>query len=135
MKSGLLASLGLYAIACCLPALAFRKTGSPDDIMLGLRALAVGWSGIFAGVLGWYANPLWLLGLLLIALRKPTAAAIAGVLAVALACTVFSDLGRELPADEGNVTKTAILRVLPGFYVWVASFLLLPITAFFPRGK
>lgn len=135
MKSGLLVSLGLYAIACCLPALAFRKTGSPDDIMLGLRALAVGWSGIFAGVFGWYANPLWLLGLALTALRKPTAAAIAGVVAVIIACTVFSDLGRELPGDEGNVTKTAILRVLPGFYVWVASFLVLPIVALLQRGK
>ncbi|MGJ5820021.1 hypothetical protein [Paludibaculum fermentans] len=135
MKSALLVSLVLYGAACCLPALALRKTGSPDDIMLGLRALAVGWSGIFAGVLGWYANPVWLLGLVLGALRKPTAAAIAGVLAVAIACTVFSDLGRELPGDEGNITKTAILRVLPGFYVWLASFLVLPVAAFLQRGK
>ncbi|MGC4053770.1 MAG: hypothetical protein QM757_31670 [Paludibaculum sp.] len=135
MKIGVLVSLGLYAVACCLPALAFRKSGSPDDIMLGLRALAVGWSGIFAGVLGWYANPLWFIGLVLLALRKPTAAALAGVVAVAIACTVFSDLGRELPADEGNVTKTAILRVLPGFYLWVGSFLALPLGAFLQRGK
>ncbi len=135
MKSGILVSLALYGIACCLPALTFTKNGTPDDIMLGLRALVVGWSGVFFGVLGWCANPLYLLGLAFTAMRKPVPAAIACLLAVAAACTIFKDLGRELPGDEGGVTKTAIVRVLPAFYVWVASFLVLPVAAFLQRAK
>lgn len=135
MKSGLWISLGLYAVACCLPALEWRKDHSANDVMLGLRALAVGWSGIFAGVLAWYANPLWLLGLLLATLRKPTAATIAGIVAIGIACTVFQDLGRELPGDEGGVTKTAMIRVLPGCYVWLASLVLLPLAAWFQRAR
>ncbi|MEP6534899.1 MAG: hypothetical protein ABJF23_06265, partial [Bryobacteraceae bacterium] len=117
----LLISPVLFAVACCLPALEFRNSGTPNDVMLGLRALAVGWSGIFAGVFGWYANPFWAFGLLLSGLRKGRAAAVFGVIAMALAATTFSDIGRELPGDEGNVTRTAILRLLPGCYVWMAA--------------
>jgi hypothetical protein len=70
MKRGLVVSLALFAKACCLPALEFRISNGPNDVMWGARALVVGWSGIFAGVMAWYANPMWLLGLLLWALRK-----------------------------------------------------------------
>ncbi len=42
--------------ACCLPALEFRNTRSPHDVMWGANAHATGWSGIFAGVFAWYAN-------------------------------------------------------------------------------
>jgi hypothetical protein len=30
-------------------------------------------------------------------------------------------VGRELPGDEGNVTKTRIVAVLPGAYTWFVS--------------
>lgn len=78
MQSPVLVSVALYVAACCLPALEFRNTTNADDVMWGLRALAVGWSGIFAGVMAWYANPFWLLG---------------------------------------NVTRTTLIRLLPGCYV------------------
>jgi hypothetical protein len=71
MKSGLLVSMVLFAIACCPPALEFKNSHGPNDVMLGLRALAVGWSGIFAAVVAWYANPVWVLGLLLAVFRNP----------------------------------------------------------------
>jgi hypothetical protein len=129
MRSLLLATIVLYVVACCLPALEFKNSDKLNDIMLGLRALAVGWSGIFAAVVAWYANPIWLLGVILGLLRKPIPAAIAGVLAVAIGLTTFSLLGRELPGDEGNVTKTMVVRFLPGCYVWMASLIALPITA------
>ena len=135
MKSGLLVCPGLYAIACCLPALERRQDHAGPDIMLGLRALAVGWSGIFAGVTAWYANPVWLVGLGLAAFRRTNLAFAAGVVALLIGLTVFRDLGRELPADEGNVTKTAIVRVLPGAYVWFASLAALPVAAWLQRGR
>src|SRR5918993_5212214 len=95
-----------------LPALELK----PNDNAFGLRILVVGWSGIFAGVLAWYANPVWMLGLLFGTLRKRMPAILCGVLSLPIAVTVFSDLGRELPGDEANVTKTAIVRLLPGGY-------------------
>jgi hypothetical protein len=39
-------------------------------------------------------------------------------------------VGRELPGDEGNVTRTAVIRVLPGCYLWMASMAVLPLLVF-----
>jgi hypothetical protein len=129
----LLASVALFVLACAMPALEFKNSNGSTDVMLGLRALVVGWSGLFAAVMAWYANPFWLLGLILAYLRKPMFAMVAGVMAIAIAATVFSVVGRELPGDEGNVTKTTIIKLLPGCYVWLASLVLLPITALFQK--
>ena len=73
--------IGLFVFACCLPALTFK----PDDVAFGLRILVVGWSGVFAGVLAWYANPLWVLGLVFGALRKRIPAVLCGILSLPVA--------------------------------------------------
>jgi len=131
-----LVSVLLFVAACCLPALEFRsvETGAPD-VMFGARALVVGWSGIFAAVMGWYANPFWLVGVIFAAFKKPMFSAMAGIIALAISCSVFFDLGRELPADEGNVTHTRIARVLPVCYVWMASMAALPLLALVRKTK
>lgn len=136
MNKVLIGSLVLYVIACCLPALEFKNSGSAvaTDVMLGLRALAVGWSGIFAGVFAWYANPAGLVSLILMVLRKPAPSLVFAVIAIALASTTFLLIGRELPGDEGGVTKTTVVKLLPGFYVWMASIVAVPVAAWFPRG-
>ena len=121
----------LFVIACCIPALEFRSTNNPHDVMWGANALVVGWSGIFAGVFAWYANPVWLLGLLLGVLRKPILVVVVGVIAVFIASTTFLVIGRELPGDESNVTRTTVVRLLPGCYLWMASMATLPLAALF----
>jgi hypothetical protein len=126
----LITSLLLFLVSCCLPALEFKNSSSPNDVMFGLRALVVGWSGFFVWVLSWYANPVWLLGVVLVLLRKPIPAAIVGVVAIAIAYGTFSLVGRELPADEGNVKKMTVIKLLPGCYVWMASLVILPVAAF-----
>jgi hypothetical protein len=126
MRAGVFVSVSLFAIACCLPALEYKDGRAP---LIGINALAVGWSGIFAGVVGWYANPVWLLGLVFGFLRKPVIATAAGVIAVLIAATVFTLLGRELPGDEGGVTKISFSRLLVGCYVWLASLATLPVWA------
>ncbi|MBI2684740.1 MAG: hypothetical protein HYX27_00375 [Acidobacteria bacterium] len=132
MKNPLYISVGLFLAACCLPALEWKQKDGMD-VMLGLRALAVGWSGIFAGVLAWYANPIWGIGLFFGALRKRAPAIVIGFLAILIALTLFNDLDRELPADEGNVNKTSIQRLLPGAYVWLLSLAAAPIGAAFRK--
>jgi len=129
MLRPLLVPLILYILACCYPALEWSNSQKPNDIMLGLRALALGWSGIFAGVFAWYANPLWFVSLILAGFRKPMWALTPSLIAIAISFTVYQDIGRELPGDEGNVTKTAIIKLLPGCYVWFASLISLPIAA------
>jgi hypothetical protein len=130
MPIPVLISLVLFVIACALPALEFKNSHKPNDVMLGLRALAVGWSGIFAAIVAWYANPIWLVSVVLTCFRRPMLATVFGIIAVALALTTISIVGRELPGDEGNVTKTTVIRLLPGFYVWIASIAIVPLTAF-----
>jgi hypothetical protein len=125
----LFTSLALFLLACGMPALEFKNSNGSTDVMFGLRALVVGWSGLFAAVMAWYANPFWLLGLVLAFFRKPMFAMFVGVVAIAIATTVFSVVGRELPGDEGNVTKTTVIKLLPGCYLWLASLVLLPVAA------
>ncbi len=118
-----LSVLDLCNSSLCLPALKWRNDNNlPEwDIMLGLRALAVGWSGIFAGIVSWYANPLWLLALVFAFFRKVWLGSITGAIALVIALTIFTVIDRVLPADEGGVNKTKIVAKLPGAYVWFAS--------------
>ena len=127
------ASALVFVVACCLPALEFKNSSAQNDIMLGLRALAIGWSGFFAGILSWYANPLWLVAIVFSLMRKPTLSLCFGALAVIVAFTTFKILGRELPADEGNVTKMTVIKILPGCYVWLASLAITPLGALMQR--
>ncbi|HLK65148.1 MAG TPA: hypothetical protein VKU19_17015 [Bryobacteraceae bacterium] len=131
MKIGLLVSIALFVLACALPALEFWHSQGPHTTMWGAQVLAVGWSGFFAGVLGWFANPFWLAGLIFGFFRKPIPTAAMGVVAIAIACTTFGVVGRELPGDEGDVTKQAIVRLLPGYYAWLASMAALPVSSIF----
>lgn len=123
----------LFAIACCLPALEFSRSAGGTDTQWGANILAVGWSGIFAGVTAWYANPVWLLALVLAWFRKPTLAAVAGLVPIGIAATTFSLFGQVLPADEGNVNHMTLIRLLPGCYVWMASLAVLPLVVFFRK--
>lgn len=131
-KNPLLAPLALFVLACCVPALQMAKN---NEISFGIHAFAMGWLGLFAGVFAWYANPLWALGVIFCAFRKRIPSIVCGLLALPIALTVFTDIGRELPGDEGNVTKTAIVRLLPGAYLWLASLVALPIAAFLRPPK
>ena len=135
MKMVLLASLALFIVACCIPALQFHKSQGGDDIMIGAGVLGVGWSGIFAGVFAWYANPVWLLGLIMDFVGKPRFAAVAGLIALAIGCTTFTLIGKMLPADEGGVNQMTLVKTLTGCYVWLASLAALPLVLFFPRWK
>ena len=135
MKIVLGVSVILFGIACCLPALEFSKNQDSKDVLSGINVLAVGWSGIFAGVIAWYANVLWVIGLVLGLLGKPKLAAVAGVLALLTGCTTFSLFGQQLPADEGGVNHMSLTRTLPGCYVWLASLAVAPVVVFFPKGK
>ena len=102
-------------------------------MMWGGEALEIGWIGILQGVMTWYANPLWIVGALFTILRVRTVAAIAGILACAVACTIFSLIGRDLVADESGSNYMRVVRLLPGAWAWMASLVVLPLANVFRR--
>lgn len=97
--------------------------------------MAVGWSGIFALVVPWYANPVWVLGVLFGFLKMSKAGAVAGVIACLIAASIFPVIGRDLPGDEGGVTHTSIVRLLPGCYVWLLSLVVLPVVCLLTKRR
>lgn len=122
-------SPALFVVSCALPCLEFLEKNGKVDIMLGLRALAVGWSGIFAGITAWYANPVWFVGVTMAFWGRPMVSIFAGAMAAGLGWSTQKVVGRELPADEGNVNKMVLTRVHEGFYVWLASFIVLTVVS------
>jgi len=133
MKILLYLSPALFVLSCCLPCLEIKESNGKIDIMLGLRALVVGWSGIFAGITAWYGNPIWLLCAALGRWDRSLPGILGGGVAVAIGWTTRWLIGRVLPADEGNVNKMAVVRVLPGFYVWITSLATLSVVSFVQR--
>jgi hypothetical protein len=117
----IVASLLLYALACATPCLEFQKDGRLW-IWNGLDSLGGGWIGLFFSQFAWLANPLWLAGLLLLAWRRWTAAMICALLALLFAANTFLLLHKQLPGDEGGMTRMELQRLLVGFYFWLASF-------------
>lgn len=134
MKTMAAISAALFVIACCLPALEWKPDSGPAYVDNGLRTLALGWSGLFGNLLTWYANPLWLWALVLALQRRPWPSTIVALVGLLLALTMFSAVGRDMPGDEGNVTKTRIIALLPGAYVWLVG-IGLPVFAVALAGK
>jgi hypothetical protein len=130
MKILCVVSIVLFVVACCVPALEFTKSGT-KDILSGGNVLGVGWSGIFAGVFAWYANPIWLLALIMGLIGKPKIAAIAGIAALLIGLTTFTLFGESLPADVGGTNQMMMTRTLVGCYILLASLASMPALFFF----
>jgi hypothetical protein len=127
-------SVLLFIAACFLPALEFsRKTYSGGDILI------VGWFGIMAGCIACYANPVWLFALIMAFVGKNNLALIVGFIALAIGCTTFLLFGRQLGSEwSGDVSGNhyeALVRVLPGCYLWLLSLVAVPAGVFFPNAK
>jgi len=120
VRFAIVISVVLFVAACAVPALEFKRSWGPPEVWRGWEILAFGWSGLFALMLGWLANPVWIASLF-----RPRV----GWIAMAIAATIVIDMHRTLPGDEGGVTTQVISRLLPGFYLWMASLLTLPLFA------
>ncbi|MFN8442824.1 MAG: hypothetical protein U0175_18755 [Caldilineaceae bacterium] len=116
----------LFILACAVPALEFRHYCSDPanyDMVTweGLRALALGWMGLFVGMIGWYANPFWLFGMLAYLFNFRWVARILLFIALVLALTSFMLIDTSVPADEANVCKLMLETPLIGFYLWLGA--------------
>lgn len=122
-----------YAAACLLPAIhlktgAFFGHGSPPGPVPGWALLVPGGVivlGIFNPTLAplawaWLANPLLLIGSVLLFCRKARSAMVAAMIALVLSA------GCWMPSDEVD-------GLLVGYYLWVASMIALVTVAWFTR--
>jgi hypothetical protein len=110
------ASVVLFALSLVLPALGEGELGV--RVEPGYMILGTGYFGVLFGQLAWFANPLWVAGLVYLIRRRWKAAAICASLAVVLAAESFLLYSTGFPSDSG---ATIPVRLLAGFWVWWSS--------------
>jgi hypothetical protein len=88
---------------------------------------------VLSYLFAWCANPFWGLGMILALLHKPKTAMVIGIIAVLFACTTFLAIGQQFPGDEGGITHNVISHLSVGFYFWMASLLVLPVSIYFQK--
>jgi hypothetical protein len=119
------ASLLLFVIACATPAVYFDSTS--HEPWPGVMTLILGAFGLFTGQFAWLANPFYAIALVLVLVRQWIAAATVAAIALLVALTSLLLLGETVPLDEAGVNKATVTGFGPGFYVWLASILLVAV--------
>jgi len=111
MKIGLIVSGRHIRDRLCLPALEFKNGNGPNTVMWGLNALAAG-CRYFAAVMAWYANPFWVAGLTLGFVGRLKLGRSGHHRGRYLGDHIFHPRPGTA-CDEGNVTRTTVVRLLP----------------------
>ena len=131
-RTAVLLSCGLYMCACAALAADSWQTslgGGADHYQTytGLNCLLFGWLCLFNAPtnLAWLANPLALVGAVLLLVRRPTGAARCGAVAFVLGLMYVFFPG-------GNPGHPDVPR--EGAWLWVGSLLALTIAALIRRG-
>jgi hypothetical protein len=147
-RTALLISCGLYLAACALPAIdswtppnGGYYTDDPQKgwhyvTCPGWECLILGWMFVDVGGevpwygLAWLANPLALVSVLLLVVRRPTGAAAFGVASLVCGALFLIDApGRhghsDMPRDIPRV----------GAFLWLGSFVALALAAMIRRGS
>ena len=136
----ILGSMGLFGVACALPALDFRAvlaTGVPTPASAlvpqpwpGFALLLLGWAGLLSLEVAWFANPLLALAWLALGFRRWRVAFALAAVALLFAADLL--LGRTITVI-GDTATTAMFvdRVRPGCYLWVASIVVVAFGAAF----
>jgi hypothetical protein len=124
--AGLLAGMHIYSFF--LPVFHFKdsKMAGFHKPVYGIEVLILCGFGLFEGAFGWFANPLFWLGLILLACRQFRASGVLGLVTILLALT--SVFAKTWWFNEGMGTPIAGFGI--GFYVWFSSFVHLAIGSF-----
>jgi hypothetical protein len=121
-------SLILFSIACLLPALVFLGN-SGTDIWQGYRILFLGWMGPMFGQFAWCANPLLLVSMVTLVIRRWVITIVVSILTLFLAANTFLLFFQEVPADEAGVNMLELQYLHVGAYLWFVSILTILIGA------
>jgi len=109
------------AVLAWLAALKLPAIGAGGMTFDGFAVLERGWEGASRAVLAWYANPLFVIAIVLGLQRYRRTAVVAAFAALMLALSSFAT--NELAALTGRTVPDVTL--LAGFYVWLAAHALL----------
>lgn len=109
------------AVLAWLAALKLPAISAGGMTFDGFAVLERGWEGARRAVLAWYANPLFVIAIVL-GLQRYRRAAVAVAFA-ALALAVSSFAANELAALAGSSIPDVTL--LAGFYVWLGAYVAL----------
>jgi len=121
-------SLVLFVAACTSPALIM--VGSQGESTIdGLSALVIGWMAPLYGQFAWYANPLLFFGALALLLRFWKTSIVFVILALFIAMDTFQLSAQEIPVNEGLTATEHLQSVQAGFYLWLASIVVIGLGA------
>jgi len=129
------ASAAVFVVACAIPALMFQNLSGTEQSWYGGVVFLLGWMGALVGQFGWFANLFLLASWISAGFRWRIGAILFAAAALLLAAQSFALFGESIPADEGGVNKLSLVRLLPGFYVWIASIVVALIGGFFVGGR
>ena len=110
-------ALLLYLASLALPA--FDLEQGDDGYYLGLVVVLL---GALSADPRWLANPLWIIGLVCLLRRRRLAALLTLAAASVLALLCLTYVGTEI-AQNASGTKTTILKMGWGYYLWLSSLL------------
>ncbi|MBZ4331740.1 hypothetical protein NR800_07835 [Corallococcus interemptor] len=127
----------LFVLACATPAMTvFNTNKRAEEQMWGLPLLLVGWLGVFILQFGWFANPLAFLASILLLDGEDRKALWVGGAASILGLSTLTWYVKPIPADEsGGNRYLELLYPSVGFVCWMASLLVIPITAWLLRER
>lgn len=118
----------LYSASLALPALV-SVSGDPVSTGMtstyhGYGALLLGWAVVFVGIFSWFANPVYYAALVLVKLNMYKPALFLSLLAFALGLQAL--MFTSFPSGPiGREIYDSVDHLALGYYVWMASFLLL----------
>ena len=113
------------ALLAWLAALFLPAIGAGGVTLDGLDVLERGWEGLSRAVLAWYANPLFVLAIVLRLQGYRRSAVAAAFAALALALSSFAT--NELAAMTGGTVPDVTLHA--GFYFWLGAYVALCVWA------
>jgi hypothetical protein len=131
-RKAVIASVVLFAVSCALPALVVYNTRSRETVsMSGHYLLSNGWAGPLWYIWGWFANPLLLWSLPLLAKGRYRGAFRVGVAAVLVGLTTFAWYATSTPAYGGGSRSSSFELCYPtiGFFCWMGSLVVIPACA------
>ena len=114
-------SVLVHLVSWIAPALQFDTTSEGQWVPRGLEVALLGWQALLVGNFAWLANILYFPGLVMVLLRLWRTAALLGTVALAVGLHTLALVGKDVPADEGGVTRMALAHPRAGFYLWMAS--------------
>jgi hypothetical protein len=118
-------SVVALASGTALPSGHFTDESGTPVMWRGATFVLCGWFGPMMGgpICGWYANPMLILGWILLALRRYRGASIVLVIAAVLAISSASLFGVAVWQNEGGVNNLRLQHFGIGFYVWLVGVL------------